>query len=410
MDIPFLSKATFRKHELKIHQAASEAAEESMISAAKEIKNMKGSKKARVDCGVSIDGTWQKRGYSSLNGCVTCISIDTGKILDIEALTLYCRHCSQGKTSDISHECRNHTGSSSSMETIGVYRIFERSIASRNLRYSQYYGDGDSKAFDSVKNIYKKTSVEKLECIGHIQKRVGSRLRKLKKNTKGLGGKGKLTDRFIDRLQNYYGIAIRSNVGNLAAMQQAVFAAFYHCCSGTKRSMHGQCPDGKESWCRIKKAEALGKPVKEKSVGLSQSIINTIKPTFMKLCDQELLKKCLHGKTQNANESLNGVLWNLLPKEHFVEQKTLQLGASLATLQFNDGAKGLISVFSKLKITPGAYALTALEQSDKERVNDSIRHSLPTAKGLRKKLRASRKNKLMKIEEEEGVTYQLGSF
>ena len=28
-----------------------------------------------------------------------------------------------------------------------------------------------------------------------------------------MGGKAKLTDRMIDRLQNYYGIAIRSNVG-----------------------------------------------------------------------------------------------------------------------------------------------------------------------------------------------------
>jgi len=44
-------------------------------------------------------------------------------------------------------------------------------------------------------------------------------LRKLKKEKKGLGGKGKLTDAMIDRLQNYYGIAIRSNVGDLAQMK-----------------------------------------------------------------------------------------------------------------------------------------------------------------------------------------------
>ncbi|GFU79723.1 uncharacterized protein TNCV_4037301 [Trichonephila clavipes] len=54
-----------------------------------------------------------------------------------------------------------------------------------------------------------------------------SRLRKLKKSTKGLGGKGKLTDKFIDTLQNDFGIAIRSNVGNLSNMQTAVIAAFF---------------------------------------------------------------------------------------------------------------------------------------------------------------------------------------
>ncbi|GFV34504.1 uncharacterized protein TNCV_2028741 [Trichonephila clavipes] len=97
------------------------------------------------------------------------------------------------------------------MEAVGAFRIFERSLIKRDLQYTEYYGDGDSKGFLQVKDIYGANSVTKLECIGHIQKRVGSRLRKLKKNPKGLGGKGKLTDKFIDKLQNYSGIAIRSN-------------------------------------------------------------------------------------------------------------------------------------------------------------------------------------------------------
>ncbi|GFW83704.1 uncharacterized protein TNCV_668171 [Trichonephila clavipes] len=83
----------------------------------------------------------------------------------------------------------------------------------------------------SVKDTYGINSVTKFECIGHVQKRVGSHLRKLKIKTKGLSGKGKLTDNFIDRLQNYCGIDDRSNVGNLNAMQQNVIAALYHCAS-----------------------------------------------------------------------------------------------------------------------------------------------------------------------------------
>ncbi|GFX84412.1 uncharacterized protein TNCV_4135221 [Trichonephila clavipes] len=53
------------------------------------------------------------------------------------------------------------------------------------------------------KDTYGKDSVTKYECIGHVQKRVGARLRKLKSKNKNLSGKGKLTDSFIDRLQNY---------------------------------------------------------------------------------------------------------------------------------------------------------------------------------------------------------------
>ncbi|GFT82884.1 uncharacterized protein TNCV_4434331 [Trichonephila clavipes] len=235
LNIPYPSKCTYRQHEIKLLHAASQAANNSMLESAKSIAECSN------ECGVSVDGTWQKRGYSSLNGCVSTISVDSGKILDIEVLSQYCRVCTKtektsgfSKKSVVSHFCKNHKGSASNMETVGVYRIFERSEANRSLRYTSYYGDGDSKAFNNVKDIYGYDSVVKYECIGHVQKRVGSRLRKLKKCTKGLGGKGKLTDKFIDTLQNYFGIAIRSNVGNLSNMQTAVIAAFFIVAPPTK--------------------------------------------------------------------------------------------------------------------------------------------------------------------------------
>ena len=77
------------------------------------------------------------------------------------------------------------------MEVTGVERIFRRSI--ENILY--------------------------FECIGHIQKRVGSMLRKLKKIVPGLGKLG-LNDSAIDKLQTHYGMSVRSNVGNLNAMKR----------------------------------------------------------------------------------------------------------------------------------------------------------------------------------------------
>ncbi|GFY20291.1 uncharacterized protein TNCV_209231 [Trichonephila clavipes] len=345
LNIPYPSKCTYRQHEIKLLHAASQAANNSMLESAKSIAECSN------ECGVSVDGTWQKRGYSSLNECVSTISVDSGKILDIEVLSQYCRVCTKTeKTSGfskkcvVSHFCKNHKGSASNMETVGAYRIFERSEANRSLRYTSYYGDGDSKAFNNVKDIYRYDSVVKYECIKHVQKRVGSRLPKLKKSTKGLGGKGKLTDKFIDTLQNYFGIAIRSNVGNLSNMQTAVIAAFFYCCSTDKKPMHGQCPSGSDTWCKYQKAKQEGKLYKHRTAGLPNAVLNTVKTTYMDLCDQSLLEKCLHGKTQNANESFNGVLWSIIPKETFVELLTLQFGAFLAVLQFNDGSKGILSV------------------------------------------------------------------
>ncbi|GFV71047.1 uncharacterized protein TNCV_1447471 [Trichonephila clavipes] len=147
-------------------------------------------------------------------------------------------------------------------------------------------------------------------------------LRKLKSKNKNLSGKGKLTDCFIDRLQNYYGIAVRSSVGNLSCLQQNVIAALYHCSSSVEKPMHGQCPIGKDSWCYYQRALSCGKKPKEKYKGLSNEVLNMIKPTYLELCTKELLTKCLHGKTQNSNECSNGVIWQRVPKEVFVCLKT----------------------------------------------------------------------------------------
>ncbi|GFV66544.1 uncharacterized protein LOC101238613 [Trichonephila clavipes] len=125
--------------------------------------------------------------------------------------------------------------------------------------------------------------------------------------TKGLGGKNKLTDKLIDRIQNYYGIAIRSNVGNLQKMMSSVIAAFFHCVSGKNNSLHGQCPEGSESWCRYQRAKAAGSPLKEIEQGRPNKIIHQIKPTYLKLCDETLLKKCLHGYTK----LLKVLIWSL---------------------------------------------------------------------------------------------------
>ena len=39
-----------------------------------------------------------------------------------------------------------------------------------------------------------------------------------------------------------------------------------------------------------------------------------ILPIYQSLCRSEMLKKCLHGKIQNANESFNEMIWNRVLK------------------------------------------------------------------------------------------------
>ena len=70
--------------------------------------------------------------------------------------------------------------------------------------------------------------VQTLDCIGHVQKRIGTHLKALRKKEKLTDGKSvkgskhRLTDKAIDKLQCYYGNAIRASIkpGKLTAEQQ----------------------------------------------------------------------------------------------------------------------------------------------------------------------------------------------
>ncbi|GFS62028.1 uncharacterized protein TNCV_2592961 [Trichonephila clavipes] len=95
---------------------------------------------------VAVDGTWHKRGYSSLNGVVCATSVENGKVIDFEALTKYCSSC-KGKKKPCENCAKNYEGFSGGMECRGVLSIFQRSETSRKACYTQYLGDGDSKDF-----------------------------------------------------------------------------------------------------------------------------------------------------------------------------------------------------------------------------------------------------------------------
>ena len=215
-----------------------------------------------IDCTVSMDGSWQTRGYSSMNGIVTCMV--GSKCLDHEVLTKYCKGCAKWKHKDQNtaeyaywkekHLCAaNHSGTSSSMESAGAVVIFKRSVQQFNLRFTKYLGDGDSSSFTKVQEARPygdQVTITKLECIGHVQKRVGSRLRQLKIDWRGkklsdgknIGGKGRLTDAATNKLQNYFGIAIRTNTDSIYAMKKSIYASLFHNSQLDPEKRHQFCP------------------------------------------------------------------------------------------------------------------------------------------------------------------------
>ncbi|GFV71317.1 uncharacterized protein TNCV_1476221 [Trichonephila clavipes] len=164
----------FSKYNHILLQATRETCEHSMAEAVREAVDENDGKR---DLAVAVDGSWQKRGFSSKNGLVTVTSVDTGKVIDVE---VFSKHCiCPNKTKHLQNCKRNFEGYSGKMEVAGALSIFQLSQSLYNVRYTKYLGDGDSKAFTSIveNKVYgDHCSVEKLECIGHVMKRMGTRV------------------------------------------------------------------------------------------------------------------------------------------------------------------------------------------------------------------------------------------
>ncbi|GFV26361.1 uncharacterized protein TNCV_516381 [Trichonephila clavipes] len=316
----------FSPYGKRILNAAKLVYEDSIQNAAKEaICEREGNK----NIAVAVDGTWRKRGYTSLNGVVTVTSIDTG--------------------------------------------------------------DGDCKAFDAVKkkNIYgNEYPIEKLECIGHVMKRMGTRLRRLKAQLKGQI----LSD------------AVFRICGKLSG------PFFLHKLSTDEYPQHGFCPIGEDSWCGFKKAEASGKSYKHKN-SLPVAVVEAMRPIFRDLSHPDLLKKCLHGKTQNPNESFHNVVWSRVPKATFVQIETLSLGVYDAVCSFNDGNVSKLKMLQKMGVEPGEFSVSAMKLLDRERLMKAIYAFSGRSKKISKDKRRKRKKEEDNIKKNKVKTgYSAGSF
>lgn len=90
------------------------------------------------------------------------------------------------------------------MDVAGAKQIIDRQLANYNVRYVQYLGGSDSKAYKEIceeKPYGEDCVIDKLECVRHVQKGMGSCLKKLKAQSdkrrladgKTLSGKNRLT-------------------------------------------------------------------------------------------------------------------------------------------------------------------------------------------------------------------------
>ena len=89
-----------------------------------------------------------------------------------------------------------------------------------------------------------------------------------------MGGRGRLTDATIDRLQNYVGFAVRQNVGDLKSMKSSFLASLFHVVSNKDNSYHyPHCPNGPKSRFKYDTDTANNTRTYKPGAGLPRDVI-----------------------------------------------------------------------------------------------------------------------------------------
>ncbi|GFT06023.1 uncharacterized protein TNCV_1594571 [Trichonephila clavipes] len=227
---------------------------------------------------------------------------------------------------------------------------------------------------------------------------------------KTIGGKGRLTDAIISKLTTFYGNAIRANSHNVNEMRQAVWAVWAHTSSRDDEPKHWFCPKGKNSWCKYYVS------IHNNSVNdfshkntLPKAVSEVIKPVFKDLSHLKLLR-CLGGKTQNANESLNLLIWKYSPKLFGSGINVTKIGTFIAACEYKDGSKNRIDLMRALNLKINKINVLNCVNIDKVRKSTAKRHVSKTSFEARK----AKKLKILKQIEQcklaEGNVYVAGTF
>ncbi|GFW14582.1 uncharacterized protein TNCV_2359061 [Trichonephila clavipes] len=186
-----------------------------------------------------------------------------------------------------------------------------------------------------------------------------------------------------------------------------MWAIYFHELSAEDNSQHALCPLGEDNWCGYNHSIVTGEFYIHKH-SLPESIVLKVKKVFRALAEKDLLKKYVHGRTQNPNESFNKCIWERIPKTVFVGIETLKFAVMDAVICFNDGYVSRIKVFEALGIEPGYNTERSLLIIEKKRIFEAER--IVNKASLKVRNKRSLKLTMNKQNLDEENEYQAGKY
>ena len=111
---------------------------------------------------------------------------------------------------------------------------------------------------------------------------------------------------------------------------------------------------------------------------------------------------------QNANESLNNLVWKYCPKTRNHGLIVVQTGTAIAVSIFNDGAAAIIRMLEEMDLHAGKYCHDFCEDKDCFHIKCAERRATEESLKARRVRRRKRLAQQEQQEEAEGFPYQDG--
>lgn len=147
-------------------------------------------------------------------------------------------------------------------------------------------------------------------------------------------------------------------------MQNQILVIPHHKVSMDSNPQHQYCPPGESSWCGWQRDQAKHTAEYKHHDSLPLPVFQCILPVFQRLSKEDLLKKCLHGGTQNRNESFHNTVWSVTPKVTYKCYETFPSSVNFAVCKWNSGAMFIDDLMKALGINPRKHLTEMLKTED----------------------------------------------
>ncbi|KAK3853852.1 hypothetical protein Pcinc_039630 [Petrolisthes cinctipes] len=154
------------------------------------------------------------------------------------------------------------------------------------------------------------------------------------------------------------------------------------------------------SWMKRGHKSHNGEKKKPLLSGIPFEKLNLIKAVYADLASPELLRKCLEGRTQNANESLHGRLWKKVSKDKYAGLFRTQFACEVTILNHNF-LKQDLHFLSSLGFPVSRHGIDGLHRQQAVTKRSMMASSTP---------RKKRKVEGNEVEGKEDDSYSVGAF